>query len=308
MKRILFFIVFLAALFLGIGLWEISQNRANLISEKVESAKTAEHFQESQNKIAQKGNKQISFKNVSFIYNSDLFTDVKGEMVPALPLDSPTDKPDSVYPEHINFVFTNPYSGEEILGDEYYSKVRIHVYQVEENKKSTSDNLFVKFTNRDFKELKQVIAKKSQIPLSSDKQLPYIPFADAHQAFYARAKIVNFQDGKGLLFLTQWQQDEVLINNERLEYVFQGLTSDNKHFVFMEFSIAAKNLPDNDGAKYPRKYEALNNTADFLSERYQQLYKKYARETAINLDKMPSEDFSPNLDKIEDLIGSLNVK
>ena len=110
------------------------------------------------------------------------------------------------------------------------------------------------------------------------------------------------------MFLTQWVQDEIPINNGRLIYLFQGLTADNKYFVFMGFPVSAEGLPESDDVKYPEKYRKLDDSSAFMTTQYKKLYKQYALEIARKLDKMPPEKFEPNLSKIESLINSLKVK
>jgi hypothetical protein len=76
----------------------------------------------------------------------------------------------------------------------------------------------------------------------------------------------------------------------------------------MTFPVSVKGFPKDDDARYQDKYERLNDTSEYWSKNYQNLYAKYALETAVKLDKMPPEDFTPNLNKIESLIRSLKIK
>jgi hypothetical protein len=307
MKKLLFFITFAAALLCGIAVWKILQNRAVAKPEKLEVVKIVENFEEPKIEITADSKKEVSFENVSFTYDTSLFADAKGEIVLASKQGYPFDKPDGVYSKHINFIFVKPYTGEQTSGEDYYSSPGIRVFPIEEYKKAYS--FYGINLKSGFDDLKGITAKSSKIPPGSgEKQMPYIPFADAHQAFYSNAKVLNFQNGKGLLFLTQWNQDDNIINQTGLEYIFQGVSKDNKYFVFMAFPITREDLPKDVYGKYPDKYNELNDDSQFFSKKYKQLYAKYALETALKLDKMPPESFSPNLNKIESLIRSLKIK
>jgi hypothetical protein len=307
MKKLLFFIAFPAALLLGVSIWKILQNRIIPTPGKIEAIKTIEDVPKLEISTSHISEKEFSFENVSFVYDTSLFSDVKGETVSASLLEDPTHKPSNVYPNHINFVFKKPYTGEQTSGEELYSDSLIDVYPIEEYKKAYS--FYGINLEREFGDLKEITAKSSKFsPGSGKKQMLYIPFVDEHQAFYSNVKVLQFQNGKGLLYLTQWQPDEHVINNTRLQYIFQGITNDNKYFVFMTFPVSVKGFPKDDDARYQDKYERLNDTSEYWSKNYQNLYAKYALETAVKLDKMPPEDFTPNLNKIESLIRSLKIK
>jgi hypothetical protein len=91
-----------------------------------------------------------------------------------------------------------------------------------------------------------------------------------------------------------------------MDYVFQGLTGDNKYFVQMHFPISAKEMPKspddvkNKNCGLPKDmFETAKNSA---------LYDKYTSKIAHKLDRMSPENFTPNLNRIENLIRSLNIK
>lgn len=300
-------VVFSLTALLGLSVWQVWQKQSFVIYEKPQNTAPIDLAQTSRVEENVLLKKSVTFDNVSFTYDTSLFSNVKGELVEASFLKNVSDKPEGVYPRHINFIFENPYTGEQRTGKDYYSNIRIHVYPIEEFKQAYSP---IKVeSQREFDELRKVMAKSSKIsPTSKSKQLPYLPFIDASQAFSSKSKVINFQNGKGLLYLTQWQQDESVINDERLELIFQGLSNDNKNFVLIEFEVSAKGLPQNNETHYPDKYRKLNDTSNFLSESYERLYKKYTLETAAKIDKIPSGDFTPNLNKIENLIRSFDIK
>lgn len=300
-------IVFSLAALLGVFVWQATQNSAFVADEKTVRVVLTDVVKTNKVESVSQLKKAIKFENVSFEYDTSLFADVKGEIVEASPLENPTDKPDNVYPRGINFIFKKHSTSGQPTGEAYYSGVEIEVYKIEDFKKSYS--FYGIDSQADFDKLREITIKKNKIyPSDSSRQLPYLPFIDAHQAFLSKCKIINFQSGNGLLYLTQWQQDANVINNDSLALIFQGISNDNQSFVFMRFDVSAQDLPPSNGAKYPEKYKKLNDVSNHLSENYQQLYRKYALETALKLDKTPSADFTPNLDKVEELIRSLKIE
>lgn len=63
------------------------------------------------------------------------------------------------------------------------------------------------------------------------EDMPFIPIFNADQVFYAHAVRLQFQNGSGFRYLTQYGQAPAPINNQELFYTFQGLTSDGKYYV-----------------------------------------------------------------------------
>jgi hypothetical protein len=63
------------------------------------------------------------------------------------------------------------------------------------------------------------------------ERMPFIPVFNAQQVFYAHALRVQFQNGSGFRYLTQFGQAPAPINNQELFYTFQGLTSNGKYYV-----------------------------------------------------------------------------
>jgi DNA-binding CsgD family transcriptional regulator len=62
--------------------------------------------------------------------------------------------------------------------------------------------------------------------------LPFLPDQKAAQVFHAREKILPFQNGTGLRYITQYSQAHFpAVNNRELFYTFHGLTDDGKYYV-----------------------------------------------------------------------------
>jgi len=63
------------------------------------------------------------------------------------------------------------------------------------------------------------------------------------QAFIGKRKFLRFRNGRGVLFLTQYQQETLPVNNGALVCTFQGMTDDNAWYVSAVFPVAAPGLP-----------------------------------------------------------------
>jgi hypothetical protein len=60
------------------------------------------------------------------------------------------------------------------------------------------------------------------------KNLPFLPLFNASQVMHARMAYQDFKNGKGVRFLTQFDQAPLPINNHEPIYTYQGITSDGK--------------------------------------------------------------------------------
>lgn len=292
------FVVFLAALVVGIAVWAFFYPSA--VDKNVDNsikAKVIEKPRDSKSNITKK---DVVFENVSFTYETDSFSEIKSEIVQAQPLIDEMDKGDYVNPRHINFSLRSVRT--DILQD---FDAAIRIYPVEEFIQAYSvSKESVKGVKSEIKRLDKVLGKQTKLVTALKPELPYLEFVDASQLFHARAKVVRFQNGRGLLFLTQFLSEAYahVINNERLSYKFQGLTDDKKYLVSMSFSVSAEGFPSSDMDDTHGDYKIPNTLLPNKS------YDEYLLKTAHELDKMPVQKFTPNLDKIENLIHWLKIK
>jgi hypothetical protein len=125
------------------------------------------------------------------------------------------------------------------------------------------------------------------------ESIPFLPWADERQLFIGRKRLVRFRDGRGVLFLTQYDQEQSRITNEFLVYTFQGLTDDNAWYVSAVFPVAAPGIPASGPA---------DNAAAFPGG-----YDAYVKQTAEKLNKIPAKKFTPDLSLLEEIIRSLKV-
>lgn len=123
--------------------------------------------------------------------------------------------------------------------------------------------------------------------------LPFFPGWNAAQIMASRVEFINFKNGSGIRYITQYGQDIFPINNHDMFYTFQGLTSDNAFLVTAIMPISNPVLPDP---------ETVMQSQDFTSN-----YQKYLEDTIALINSQTPESFTPNLNALDALFSSLQV-
>jgi hypothetical protein len=179
-----------------------------------------------------------------------------------------------------------------------YTQVDLQGYPV--GKASSSPQIFV-YPVKDLK-VNAAAAKavqdlqallQSQQP---GKVMPYLPVQREVQMLHPQVKFMDFKNGKGVRYLTEWSSGLVPVNNRNLLYTFQGLTADGRYYV-------AAQLPAN-LASLPADEMSLDN----LPPEFSSDYTKYLSDTAARIDQQAAEAFTPDLGKLDAMIQSIEVK
>ena len=61
--------------------------------------------------------------------------------------------------------------------------------------------------------------------------MPFLPLFNAAQVMHTHLQYLDFKNGQGLRYLTEFDQGIIPINNYELIYTYQGLTGDGKYYV-----------------------------------------------------------------------------
>ena len=130
-------------------------------------------------------------------------------------------------------------------------------------------------------------------PAAPDNEIPLLPLINAAQVFHTQVKYLDFQNGKGVRFITHYSQDMRPIMNENIFYTFQGLTHDGKYYVAVNVPISAAGLSND------------SPTEDWQT--FNERYQDYLRETVSRLDALSSNDFEPNLEVLDAVVKSLAI-
>ncbi len=139
-------------------------------------------------------------------------------------------------------------------------------------------------------ELKKMLVKRP-VNFSSGlrSKIPDLTTVDVEHAFYAKVRYIDFPSGSGIVFLTQYTQepDSVLINNDDLVLVFQGLTKDGRFYIDAHFNLYHASLP-----KDPEAATEKPGTA-------------YLKKAEKQLNDLPDDSFEPSIARLVGVIQSL---
>ena len=95
---------------------------------------------------------------------------------------------------------------------------------------------------------------------------------------HTQVKYLDMKSGKGVRYLTQFNQGISPINNSELIYTFQGLTSDGKYYIAAVLPVTHPELP----AGTDLNEEQSKKMNDFQA---------YLSETVTLLDQQPAKAF-----------------
>jgi len=128
--------------------------------------------------------------------------------------------------------------------------------------------------------------------------MPFLPLTNAQEAMQAQVKYMDFANGSGVRYLTQFNQGPVPINNSQLIYTFQGLTSDGQSYVSAVLPVTYSELPA--GTEISEEFaKSLTEKPNF--------YPDYISTTIDMLDQLPSKSFIPDLSKLDAMISSITI-
>ena len=146
----------------------------------------------------------------------------------------------------------------------------------------------------------QAILNAQSYPLHGP--LPFLPYQHAAQVIRAQEKILTFQNGSGIRYITQYSQAAFpLINNTDIFYTFQGLTADGKYYVSV---IMPVNLPYLAADYGPN---AFSNPTEWQNA---EKFPEYLRMMVESLNKAEGEGlnpYTPSLASLDTLVQSLLV-
>lgn len=223
---------------------------------------------------------RAEYRGVRFSFDPFVAQDWKAEVVPA---SSNPDVPWENNPEYIQFSFIG------YALSETFHEAHIAVYPVKEY--GTLSPAVKQEINR----LRQLLADR---PTTINESIPFLPMWNAAQVMKAQVKYLNFEQGSGVRFLTQYGQDVSPINNNALFYTFQGLTSDGKYYISAILPVNHPSLPAS-----PEEGIPGGNYDQFT-----QNYAAYLQQIQSTLNTLPAGSFQPDLALLDTLIQSLSIQ
>jgi len=224
---------------------------------------------------------EAAYEGVRFRYSEAIAAGVAGETVASEEAMS-----GEVIPEHIVFSF----SGYALPGTFHDPRIRIYpvsAFAADGAAAGTVASL-------------RSLLDSGEVPAAgggfAGPTIPFLPPFNAGQLWHTQAAFVDFQNGHGVRFLTEYAQYYAPINNTDLFYTFQGLTDDGQFYVAAIFPVAHPSLPA-DGSQIP------GGDAEAFAETYD----TYAGDMALQLAGYGSAEFTPDLALLDGLIASLEV-
>lgn len=244
--------------------------------------------------------KSAAFKGVSFVSRLLGVSTVETVEIPAAPLTDESAKPDNVHPAYLSFAFKGDYA--ERRNSSAFSP-KIEVYPIEEYRRALAKS--PSETARFDKELGLLKNLLKGANPNSEK-IPFVPFIDAETVVTAQLKRISFKNGRGLRYLTQFNVEPTIINNQGLTYIFQGLTNDEKFYVLAAFPVSTAELPVDADANNTESYKIPD---DFYnpknSKTNEKNYRKYASRVKAMLEKLTPNEFEPKITQLDETLSSL---
>lgn len=227
----------------------------------------------------------VSFQNVSFVIPEGLALGANSELIPEA--NETNSDPWGIAPEHILFILT----GYPTTSKHFEPVVRVYPAQEYAAVSSWAENSLTR--------LQKILADPSQ-PFTNEN-LPRSPFnGAAAQQYAAQAKILAFNGGTGVRMISQYGQFPGQILKDNSFYHYEGLTSDGKYMVAIQFPVSlpllttAENLSA-DGVPFPSD---ISDTTG-LSSYYQGITDK--------LNLASPDSFQPTLTQLDQLIQSITI-
>jgi hypothetical protein len=231
----------------------------------------------------------VSFDRLSLVIPTGVATGASGTLVPEAKGDNVA--PWDVAPEHIQLQLDG-YALEA-----KFHQPQIYVYPAQayvqlQERGSAAQSL---------EQLRLVLANPSMINV---KELPFVPFFNVPQALAAQVKVIPFQNGRGVRMVTEYAMGRAIINNTELIYHFEGLTDDEQYYVIAILPITAPGLPEDGqpGGVIPAGGVTVPDYNDMNAN-----WIWYYGEVRQMLQGLGPGDYTPDLDQLDALIGSLII-
>lgn len=222
----------------------------------------------------------ITYEGISFYFDPDLARNVipatiqgqnMGESAP----------PFETYPTYIEF------SLENYAVSDHFHDPTIRIYPIEEYR------IISPYASDTIDNLQQTLNDQPEGGLNSN--LPFLPMFNAAQLFTAKVAYFDFQNGSGLRYLTMYGQGISPVDNTNLFYTYQGLTNDGQYYISAVLPVINIGLP-NDGS---------SQVEDWLA--FEENWETYLSETVTWLEEQAPQNFYPNLEKLDLMMGSFEI-
>jgi hypothetical protein len=222
----------------------------------------------------------VDYGGIQFYLDPQLAMKAIPESVPAAEGDADSAFPGSIYPEYVQFNLQN-----YPLIDTFHKPYLI-VYPLDEY--SALDPIAAQIALN-----LQTILKDKPTRVDS---LPFLPRWPAGQFLQTQIKYLEFNQGSGVRYLTQYGQATWPINNHDMFYTFQGITDDSKWYI-------AAILP----ASHPELPETGDSVPFSELESPERSYEMYLSSMEDLLKTLADDSFRPGLTLLDVLVQSIQI-
>jgi hypothetical protein len=223
------------------------------------------------------------YNGVSFVYDPSLAKGVKASTVEATGPESDQLPLFAVNPNEDQFEF----QGYVINGG---IKPLLAVFSIKEYEKLGGDTI-----TQQVETLKKILSAR---PGDYSGNMPNLPVGNAGQIIHSQVQYLKLQNGSGLRYLTQFAQDVSPISNDRLVYVFQGITADGAYYISAIFPITNSSLP----ANYDKAMKGLD------PQKFSENFSNYLLDVQKQLNEQKSDSFTPTLDRLDTMMSTVKVE
>ena len=199
-------------------------------------------------------------------------------------------QPGGPEPAHTRFLLYNAFPAPE---NQWDGVGGLRVYR-------TADIVNYEFSAMQLNQLQDLLARRPDLApymLSSamdaaNTALPMLPVVPAAQVFRARAQYVDLPGLSGIRYLATYSQGISPLLSGDIQYVFQGLSADGQFYVTAFFTLQTPLFP----SEVPQ---------DFNYDAFVAGFSDYMRQSVDVLNAAMPGDFTPNLDRLDALVGSI---
>ncbi len=231
----------------------------------------------------------VSFDRLSLVIPTGVAAGGSGSLVPETKGDSVA--PYDVAPAHLQFKLEGyALEGKFLLPQIYVYPAQVYAQLQEYGKAAQS-----------LERLQAVLAQSSMVNV---KELPEVPFFNVNQSLAAQVKVIPFQGGRGVRVVTLYAMSRAIINNHELIYHFEGLTDDGQSYVVAILPVTAPGLPEDGqpGSAVPQGGVPVPDFNDMNVN-----WMGYYGDVRQMLQGLEPGAYTPNLDQLDALIGSLSI-
>jgi len=140
-----------------------------------------------------------------------------------------------------------------------------------------------------FEDLKKLLEHKEV-----GEHLPFLPLFNAAQVMHAKVEFMDFGNGSGVRYLTQFDQAPIPINNFELIYTYQGLSEDGKYYISVVLPITHPELPESNQVSLDENFDV-------------ERFKTEMAESVMKLNEFSDSSFSPDLTMLDLIIQSIVI-